>query len=240
MKIKTLSLVLLIFCSFSAFSQEADNIIKKYLASSGIEKVKEVQTMSMDVMVNSSMMQIPMKSIIKKPNLFYMEMSMQGQKMKVGFDGVKGWMINPMMGNTPTEVPADQLKQFNNQSNFEQMDFLRDYKKKGYSATYMGKENVGDKSAHKIKMTKKDTTEVTYFFDTNSNLVIKQTTKGKVENKEMETETYLKNYKMVDGLNIPHLLEVHVQGMEGTTTIALDKVQINKAVDETLFKMPGK
>ncbi|HYG40261.1 MAG TPA: outer membrane lipoprotein-sorting protein [Cytophagales bacterium] len=240
MKYKLLSaLALFIFCFTSAFSQEADNVIKKYLTASGQEKVKEVKTMSMDLIVNAQGMQMPMKTIVKKPNSFYMEMNMQGQKMKIGFDGTKGWMLNPMMGNTAREMPAEQIKQFNKQSNFEQMDFLKDYKKQGFTATYLGKEAVNDKPAHKIKMTKKDTTDQTYFFDVNSNLLVKQTTKTKVGDKEVETETYLKDYKMVDGLNIPHSIVVNIEGMGEASTVTLSNVQLNKPVDEALFKMPA-
>lgn len=241
MKYKLLStLALLVFCLSSSFAQDAEAVIKKYLAASGQEKVKEIKTMSMNMTLNSSGMQMPMKTVIQKPNSFYVEMTMQGQKMQIGFDGNKGWMINPMMGSTtPREVPAEQIKQFNNQSNFEQMDFLRDYKKKGFAASYVGKEAVKDKQAHKIKLSKKDTTDQTFFFDVSSNLLIKQMTKTKVGEKEVETETFLKDYKMVDGLNIPHSLEMVIEGMPEVTTITLSNVQVNKPIDVKLFKMPS-
>jgi hypothetical protein len=54
----------------------------------------------------------------------------------------------------------------------------------------------------------------------------------------MKIETELGNYQTVDGVMVPMMIRQNAP--TGPVTITVDKVEFNVALDDKLFKMPGK
>jgi hypothetical protein len=50
--------------------------------------------------------------------------------------------------------------------------------------------------------------------------------------------TYFRNYKAVDGLQMPYLIETSVEGIRGSEKINVERIIVNAKLDATRFTKP--
>jgi outer membrane lipoprotein-sorting protein len=239
---KTLKLLfpfLILFCFISSVrSQTVDDIINNYIAAvGGMDKLNSVQTLKVTGKFSGGGMDIPFVETIKKPYI-RTDITMQGLTMITAYDGTDGWMLNPFQGSKiPEKTTAEQTKQMKDQADFEGK--LVNYKEKGSTVELMGKEDMEGSDAYKIKLTDKDGEITYYYIDVASNLIMKETSKRTIKEKEIEFDTYYSDYKPVEGILIPFSMQVKSNGgrMENQK-IVIDSVEINVPVDDSIFKMP--
>jgi hypothetical protein len=125
----------------------------------------------------------------------------------------------------------------NQQFNFFQTQ-LFDYKNKGLKVALEGKDKVDGREAYKIKVTMKDSTENIYFIDASTYVDIKMNSKTKPNGgKPTTAEVFFKDYKKINNIMIPHLIEVKNNGKTEARLI-YDKIRINEKIDNSLFQMP--
>jgi outer membrane lipoprotein-sorting protein len=167
-----------------------------------------------------------------------MEMTIQGMTMKQGYDGTTAWAINPFQGNKNAEkMPKEQEKYMKEQSEIEGQ--LVNYKEKGSTVELLGKEDMEGSEAYKIKLTDKDGDVTTYYLDASSYLVLKQESKKKIKEKEITSTVTMGDYKSVDGIMIPHSVEIKSNNEQmGTQNVTIEKVEMNVPVEDDIFKMP--
>ena len=55
---------------------------------------------------------------------------------------------------------------------------------------------------------------------------------------ETETDTYMSNYMMIDGIAVPGKTETKMQG-QLLMTLLFDKVEFNVELDDALFEKPA-
>ena len=149
----------------------------------------------------------------------------------------KGWSYIPMRSDKVEEMPQARLKTMQ-----DQMDIagpLVDYTAKGYKASLQGKETINSKEAWKIQLTNDAGKNITFYIDTKTNLLIqsKQMMEGGGPNNNGPTEviTDYSDYKDVDGVMFPQTVTTEGTGM-GAGAMTFDKIEINKPVDEKLYK----
>ena len=179
-----------------------------------------------------------MSGIMKRPNLFRMEMGFQGQTLVQAFDGKTAWEIVPFMGDpTAHPMPEDQAKQLIREADFDG-PFV-DYKSKGHKIEFVGKEEVEGTETLKLKVTTKDGDVFYSFFDPEYYLELKRITKQKNRRTgtEMEAEIYFSDFKEVAGLMMPHALKIKGTG-PGEMNVAITQIEVNVDVDDSLFQMP--
>jgi len=83
------------------------------------------------------------------------------------------------------------------------------------------------------------TGDVSYqYIDATSYLLLKETSKQKFQDKEVESERIMSNYKMVDGLNFPFTMEMRQAGESTGQILTVENVEVNPKVDDSIFKMP--
>jgi hypothetical protein len=63
-------------------------------------------------------------------------------------------------------------------------------------------------------------------------------TPRRLDGKEHAVEVFMRDYRPVNGLQIPHLLETTVQGVDRTEKILIEKVVVNPRLDESRFAKP--
>ncbi len=146
-----------------------------------------------------------------------------------------GWNYMPFQGQQkPEPVTEETLKESVDQ--YDTQGSLVDYKAKGHSIEYLGKEDVEGTEAHKLKLTHKSGKTETMFFDPESYLMIRTITKQKANGQETEVTTSMSNYKKLDeGILVPMSFNIPIgPGMNADLTIT--KVEVNKPVDEAIFK----
>jgi len=218
-----------------------DDIIAKVIeARGGREAWDRVKTVKMTGVMSmpSQGIELPLQFELKRPNRLRVEANFQGMSMIQAYDGSKGWAIMPMMGKPdPEEMADDQLKQILDQADFDGP--LVDYRKKGHTVELMGKEEVEGTEAYKLKITKKNGDVVTSFIDTENFIEFRQETKQDMQGVEVDAATVLGDYKEVEGILLPHSMEISMGGPT-MQTIMINKVELNIDIPDDRFAMPPK
>ena len=230
-------LLLAFYCVPSMNAQTLDEILaKNYKARGGLDRIKSKQTMWIKGKMMMGGMELPFTAVMKRPNLFRSEATIQGQKITQVYDGKSGWMINPMMGSSdPIDLPSEELKNLKEQADFD--GYLIDWKTKGHKLELVGKEDVEGADAYHIKVTTKDTTVRHIYIDADSYLEIQQKGKFPAAGKEIEVSTSLGSYKLVDSLMVPFSTDGKAQGKSFQQSL-IDTVAFNVPVADSLFIKP--
>jgi hypothetical protein len=217
----------------AASAPTADEVIEKYIqAEGGREKLKAVQTVRMTGEIAANGSQAPFLLEKKRPHKIRTEFIVRGMTGVQAYDGITGWMVNPLMGKKdPEEMTAEDLKEIDDQADFDGP--LVDYKAKGHQVELVGKENVLGNPAWKLKVTKKNGDSSYIYLDAGSYLEIKEENKRTLRGQEVESETVFGDYRRVAGIAFPFSLRVPA-GM----TLTVENVEINPGLDDARFAMP--
>jgi len=223
-----------------AAAQTVDEIIAKSIAARGGEaKLRAVKSIRLTghIEVGPGMV-APMTLVIKRPAMVRMEFTIQGMTGIQAYDGKEGWDVMPFQGKKDAEpMAADDVKEMEDQADLDGP--LMDYKAKGNTVEYLGKEKVEGSDAYKLKVTKKNGIVETSFIDADSGLEVKTITKAKIRGNEAEIETAYSDFRDVEGLIIPFSLEQGSVGSPQKQKITLDKVEINPDLSDVQFHMPA-
>jgi hypothetical protein len=239
LKLKTLLFGLALFISSTILkAQSADDIISKYIQKvGGTEKWNLVK--SMISAGNSQLMgqEFPYTVSSKSPNLNRLDVTAMGQTLIQAYDGKTAWTINPFQGSGKPEIMSPELtKAFSSQNQIRPSLF--DLSAKGLKSTIIGKENVGAVACDKIEITHPEGDKDYYFFDPSTSLLVlirKTATGGQLTGKT--ADSYLSDYRDEQGLLIPHIIEIKVDGQVFSKNIT-NSVKINTPVDSKLFDFP--
>lgn len=230
-----------------AFNQDKpeltlDQIVQKHLdALGGLDKLKAINTLSATgkATMQGGLMEAPMLMQMKRPSSMRMELTVQGKKMVQAFDGTTAWMINPMTGSdAPQKASDDDTQEMKDSADID-FSSLANYKEKGSTVELMGTEDVEGNPAYKLKVTKKNGRVEHQYLDTKTYLPIKTTTRRKQMGSELEIDAYPTNFKPVNGVLFPFTVDQKVGG-KSMIQIALDKVDVNKPIDDAIFQFPEK
>ena len=224
---------------FSASAQNADEIINKHLnAIGGVEKLKSVSSVKIDMKMKAQMFEFPVMSMVTKEGSSKTETTFQGMKMEQVYDAKNktGWFVNPMMGDkTAQKMNEEQLQDMQDENKIESP--LLDYKRKGHTVEYLGKDDVDGEEVYLLMLTKKNGNVIYYYIDTQNYMIWKEKSKVKLKEKEYEGETYFYNYNVVDGITTAFTTEVYSNGKVAMQT-NIEKIEYNKEIDPATFKMP--
>lgn len=238
---KTLMLAAALLFAAAAGAAEltVDEILAKNAeARGGLEKIRAVKSLRLTGKMAMMGMEAPITLVQSRPQKLRMEFTLQGMTGVQAYDGTTGWMIMPFMGKKDPEVmTGDMLTPLKEQADMDG-PFI-DYAKKGHKVELLGKADVEGTPAYKVKLTTKDGTDTTVYFDAETFLEVKTESKRKIQGQEMENETVIGNYQEVDGLLIPFSIEIKQKGAPAGQAITIEKAEINPAIDETVFKMPA-
>lgn len=244
MKTRTLiTLAAAMLLSLSAFAADltVDEILaKNFEAKGGVEKLKALKSVRFSGKMNlGGGMEAPISMTKKRPEMTRLDFTVQGMTGSQAYDGTTGWLVMPFLGKKEAEpMSADQLKEMKEQADFDGPTW--DYKAKGHKVELLGKSEVEGTPAYKLKLTTKDSTESTIYIDAENFLEVKVEAKRKVQGQEIEGETIFGNYQEFEGLLFPMSIEMKAKGAPAGQSITLEKVEINPAVADDIFKMPAK
>ena len=238
----TLFALLFVSLSTSSFAQNADEIISKYITTiGGAEKLKALKGVKMEMSTNQGGMEIPIEVVQLAGGSMFVKINLQGKEItQMAYDGNTMWNTNFMtMKAEKMDAEATANMQLNN-ADFP--DAMLDYKSKGYSAEFVGKETKEGTECNKVKFTKKPTMQagvktddVTYyFFDTENNLAIATETEIKEgPMKGQKSTSTMSDYQEVDGIYFPHAMN------QGGQDLKIKKISLNPQVDAKAFAFPA-
>jgi outer membrane lipoprotein-sorting protein len=225
---------LLILSVFTLQAQNLQEVLQKHFEAVGQKNLLQKETTSMKATIKQMGMEIPMTMKIKRPNKFRSEVEMQGMKMVQVYNGEEGWMIAPWISSEPQKLAGAELKQAMDQANLD--GELYNYAEKGSTASLVGKVNVEGTPMFNIKFTDKDGDVKNYFIDAENYLIRKVKAKINAQGQEVEVEQNISDYKKVDGVMMPGLIESKTP--MGSVQIVITDVTFGEKYDDSLFGKP--
>jgi zinc protease len=148
------------------------------------------------------------------------------------FDGAAGWDSNPMTGLR--ELSGLELAQFKRESDFyQQLNLKKHYAK----MEVKGKEKVGSYETYLIEATPTEGSPEKLYFDVNTGLLVRHDAEAETPQGKMMFETYLDDYKAVDGVQIPHTTKQTSPAI--TFVIKITEVKNNVEIDNAKFNKPS-
>ena len=217
-----------------------DELVAKYVkARGGMEKLKAVNSIRVHgKMMMGQGMEAPFTLMQKRPKMTRTEFTLQGMTGLQAYDGKNAWMVMPFMGKKdPEAMPAEQAQMLDEQADMDGP--LVDYKDKGNKIELLGKEQVEGADAYKLKLTLKNGQTRTVYLDAESGLEVKTEAKRTIRGSEVEGETFLSDYKEVNGLMMPFTMESGAKGGTMRQKMLIDSVECNVNLPDSLFKMPA-
>ena len=109
---------------------------------------------------------------------------------------------------------------------------------KGNKIEYVGREDVEGKSDYKLKLTNKNGDTSFFLFDPDTYLISKWEGTRKVGDKDVPWESFFRDFREVDGLKYPFLIESDAPGTEQIQKIAADKIEVNVPIEDSRFGKP--
>ncbi|MFC2106983.1 hypothetical protein ACFLRY_01480 [Bacteroidota bacterium] len=229
-------IIITFFIAFASFSQDLDEILEGHFEAIGQDEVSKINSFEFKSTVNQQGMEFPMIIYQYRPKMFKQLIEVQGQKIITSYDGENGWTVNPMAGTSdPIELTGDQLKSLEERSDID--GELFNWEEKGHKLEYIGTEEMEGTEVYVLEMETNNGDNITFYIDTDSNLLLKKVSKLQVQGAEQELATLYSNYKDTEGMVFAHSVIVQ-SGGNTIVTLTFDEVILNPDLDESFFKMP--
>jgi hypothetical protein len=193
--------------------------------------------------------QLPFLMELQRPRKMRFELQFNGQTALQVFDGANGWKLRPFLNRRVVEpYTSDEMKMASMQADLDGP--LVDYAAKGSQIELAGMEKVEDRDTYKLKLTMKNGGAIHVWIDAQTFLEAKiEGQPRRLDGTDHPVEIYFRDYRPVDGLQIPFVLETKVLPVAKTALgvkdpaipaeqTIIDKVVVNPKLDESLFAKP--
>lgn len=232
LKSASAAIVVFFLVSFT-HAQSVDEVVSKHLtAIGGTDNWKKVNSMKMEANINVQGNDIPVTIYQVNNKASKSEINFQGTVNYNIITNEGGWKYFPIMGQAaPEALSDDEIKAGQNQLDIQ--GELVDYKAKGHKVELLGKETIDGNEAYKLKLTRKNGSELVYLIDAKTNYIVRATAKVVANGQEIEQTSIMSNYtKLPEGIVVPMTLE----GV-GPAPIVISKVEVNPKIDDSVFKV---
>ena len=227
------SILLLVSAQF-AQAQTVDEVISKHVeAMGGRQKIMSLSSALMTGTFTAMGATAPINITTTKKHMI-------GSRIDIDADGVNnyqvitpenGWIFTPIQGDKePRPLAEDQVRSL--QVQLDLHGSFINHKEKGIKIEMEGKGTIDGALCYKLKVTSPNTNVTVYFINSQSNLIVKTSTKmfqfGNLEDVETAYSDYKQN---ADG----YWFAYTTAGPRGVTHH--DKIVTNIAVDEKIYKV---
>ena len=218
----------------------AQIIDKNVSAKGGLQAWRAVQTLSFSGKLEAggkSKAQLPLVLEKKRPRKTRVELAFANDTAVQVYDGAKGWKLRPYLGRRTVEpYSPEELKSASFESDLDGP--LVDYASKGNKVELDGVEKVENHDAYKLKVTMKGGQVQHVWIDAGTFLEVKvEGTPRRMDGKLRPVSIYLRDYKNVNGLMVPYVIETAVDGNRDTHRILIENVAVNQKLEDSLFTM---
>ena len=218
------------------YAQNVDDILEKMIEAQGGRKalgnIKDT-TMIGSMEIAMAGMSASLTMYHKEPNKIRMDMEMMGMVITMAYDGETAWWVNPQTG-VMEEMPADQADMIVRQA--WGTDILLNPEKHGVTYELKGKETLEGKEYYVIIQSFPDGWSMTSYIDAQTYLPYKGVSTQLNMGVEVESESFLSDWKEVDGVMTAHMIKSFASGEE-VMTMSFTEVKYNTGIEDSLFKM---
>src|SRR6266851_3073889 len=217
-----------------------DELVAKNIeAKGGADALRALQSLRSNgkMIVNEGQLQLAYVQTKKRPGDVRTEVTLQGMTAVQAYDGKEGWKISPFQGRKdPEKMSADDLKPLMEDAEIDGP--LVDWKGKGSTVEYLGREDVDGTSAYKIKVVRKNGDVSFVYLDPDHFLEIRILTQRIRHGAQEETETDVSDYEKIGGVFVPLSIEEGRKGDPDKQKIVIEKAEANVPVEDAIFHFP--
>ncbi|HAH34825.1 MAG TPA: outer membrane lipoprotein-sorting protein [Flavobacteriaceae bacterium] len=239
--LKNLFVALTLLAVAPMTAQTADEILSNYFENTGGEAAwNALEGTKILGAINAQGMEIPIEIYSTKDGKQLVKINMQGQEMTMmSFDGETMWTTNFMtMLPEKSDTETTEMMKTNNQ------DFpspFLNYKEKGYTVEYLGKETKEGTETFKLKLTQKpvmvdgkeEPTVSFHYFETENYVpIVVETTMNSGPAKGQMSTSGFSDYQESEGLYFPFSID------QGGQPINVKEIVLNPDVDKAFFAFP--
>jgi hypothetical protein len=186
---------------------------------------------------------------LKRPRKMRMEIIFKGDTAVQVYDGTNGWKLRPFLNRREVEpYTQEEIKKASMQADLDGP--LVDYAAKGTQIELAGMEKVEERDTYNLKLTMKNGNSIHVWIDAQTFLETKiEGTPRVLDGLSHPVEVYYRDYRPVNGLQVPYVLETKVlpvtqpgskivQTPVPVERITFEKVEVNSRLDESQFSKP--
>ena len=219
----------------------AQIVDKSVSALGGLQTWRAVQAMSVSGELDAGgkkNVQLPFVLEMKRPRKTRLELQFNGQTAVQVYDGVNGWKLRPFLNRHEIEpFTPEEMKAASTQADLDGL--LVDYSAKGTKIELAGVEKLEGRDVYNLKLTLKGDEVRHVWVDATNFLELKvEGVPRRMDGKYHAVTMYLRDYRPVQGLMIPYVVETAVEGVKGTHKMTLASVVVNPKVDDSHFAKP--
>lgn len=222
----------------------AAQIVEKNVAArGGIEAWRKIQTMIWTGHIENSRAlapRIPFILEMKRPDKTRFEVRAQSQVSVRIYDGTHGWKVRSGRGGRPEVQPY----------NAEELIFagegqriggpLMDYQARGIVVALDGMDEVEGHKAYRLSVDFPSGNSYHLWIDATTFLDLKYDRESRnALGQPGRVSVYNRNFKTVEGLQIPLLIESSAADVRETDEMVIDNITLNAPLDDMLFSGPG-
>jgi hypothetical protein len=183
--------------------------------------------------------QLPFKLEMKRPSKSRLEIEFAGKTAVQVYDGTNGWKVRPYLNRNDVQpFTAEEAKAAAEKADMDGP--LIDYAAKGTKVQVEGMEPVEGHNAYKLKLTTKNGAVQHIWIDAQSFLDVKvEGIPRRMDGKMRNVWIYQRDFRSVQGLQLPFVVETAVEGFPETHKMVLEKAAVNPKLDDALFTKPA-
>jgi hypothetical protein len=187
----------------------------------------------------AAQVQLPFTLEMKRGHKMRLDLQFNGQTAVQVYDGTHGWKVRPFLNRHQVEpYTADETRIAANETDIDGL--LIDSAGRGTKIDVEGIEQLEGKEAYKLKLTLSNGHVLHDWVDAQSFLEVKvEGTPRRLDGRLHPVAIYLRDYRNVGGVQIPHLIETTVQGVERTERVVIEKATVNPRLDDSRFAKPA-
>jgi hypothetical protein len=215
-------------------------VAKNVEAKGGADALRSLQSLRLTgkLLVNNGQFQLGYVTMKKRPGEVRTEATLQGMTAITAYDGTQGWKVYPFQGRKdPEKMSADDTKSLIEEAEIDGP--LVDWKGKGSTVEYLGREDVDGTQAYKLKVVRKNGDVNFVYLDPDAFLEIRIITQRVEQGAQVETETDIGDYEKIAGVFIPFSIEAGKKGAPDKQKVVIEKAEPNITADDAMFHFPA-
>ena len=186
--------------------------------------------------------EIPVTTEAMRPDLLLKRVTIQGAVQVTGYDGRDAWRIDPFASSSgkPVAVPAGELDDLIEEADFDGP--LVNAAAKGNRLRYLGPQvaSVAGRRTpvHAVEVGFATGRSSVLYIDATSWLEVLRTQTRPVMGRDVNITITPSDYRTVQGVPVPYLMEIAPEGMPTPIRVMIDAVEFNVAMDRRQFGRP--
>ena len=228
-----LSFLTLFVGASSANSQDASKIVDQYVkAVGGSRALSQIRTLSIEGSLTASDGKTGTYTLdAKLPNRYYLELKIGDRSLLESYNGKSAW--RQLASAEPATLLGKEGLQLEAAAQYYNSRLLN-LKKNKIVAALIGNSKVQGQDAIQIDLINPAGVKRNLFFNPQTHLIVKESALVGGVNQEI----YYGDYRPVDGIQLPHKIELHHGEQKYDVTV--NRAVINGTVGERVFDFPRK